>query len=119
MMSHQKLKKGADRRGVERGRPHVASPGDTILREPSVEGQRVHRGARAGGGSVSPYTPTLDGRHAPRPEDYCSTTPLISSPATLRNRVLVSPLHACSVHYEPPCEENSSSSEVHVPLLPK
>ena len=41
-------------------------------------------------------------RHAPWPEDYYLTTPLISSPATLRNRVLVSALHICSIHYDPP-----------------
>ena len=67
VMSHQKLKKGAGRRGVERGRPHEASPGDTILREPSVEGQRVHRGVRAGGGFVSPSTPTHPGRTSRTP----------------------------------------------------
>lgn len=59
----------------------------------------MHRGARAGGGSVSPSTPGR--RHTPRPEDYY-LTPLISSPATLRNQVLVSALHTCSIHYDPP-----------------
>ena len=41
-------------------------------------------------------------RHAPQPEDYYLTTPLISSPATLRNQVLVSALHTCSIHHDPP-----------------
>ena len=48
---------------------------------------------------MSPSTPGR--RHAPQPEDYCLTTPLISSPATLRNQVLVSALHTCSIQHGP------------------
>lgn len=36
VMSHHKVKKGAVRKGVERGRSHVESPADTILRDPSI-----------------------------------------------------------------------------------